>query len=76
MPTESKEERKARKGWPMAVAISCFVVMGTITLLWPANRNHLGNGGNIRFIDGHVAWQSRLPAALKDKDGKEAVLSP
>jgi prepilin-type processing-associated H-X9-DG protein len=43
---------------------------------WPANGNHQGAGGNVGFIDGHVAWWDRLPAALKDKDGKELVLSP
>ncbi len=43
---------------------------------WPSDGNHGDKGGNVGFIDGHVAWQSRLPAALKDKDGKEVVLSP
>jgi prepilin-type processing-associated H-X9-DG protein len=43
---------------------------------WPSDGNHGSKGGNIGFNDGHVAWQSRLPAALKDKDGKEVVLSP
>jgi prepilin-type processing-associated H-X9-DG protein len=43
---------------------------------WPSNGNHGDEGGNVGFIDGHVAWQTTLPAALKDKDGKEVVLSP
>jgi prepilin-type processing-associated H-X9-DG protein len=43
---------------------------------WPDSGNHGTNGGNVGFIDGHVAWYDRLPAALKDKDGKGIVLSP
>ena len=43
---------------------------------WPANGNHGQQGGNILFMDGHVEWKVTLPSALKDKDGKEVVLSP
>ena len=43
---------------------------------WPTGGNHNGQGGNILFNDGHVAWNNKLPSALKDKDGKESVLSP
>lgn len=43
---------------------------------WPDNSNHGTNGGNVGFIGGHVQWCTTLPAALKDKDGREAVLSP
>ncbi|HUJ72194.1 MAG TPA: hypothetical protein VLZ30_08105 [Verrucomicrobiae bacterium] len=43
---------------------------------WPSDGNHGSVGGNVGFNDGHVAWQNALPAALKDKDGKEVVLSP
>lgn len=44
--------------------------------VWPSNGNHGDEGGNVGFIDGHVVWQNTLPAALRDKDGKEVVLSP
>jgi prepilin-type processing-associated H-X9-DG protein len=44
--------------------------------VWPTDGNHKGQGGNVLFNDGHVAWNNRLPSALKDKDGKEVVLSP
>jgi hypothetical protein len=43
---------------------------------WPSNGNHDDNGGNVGFNDGHASWASSLPYALKDKDGKEVVLSP
>jgi prepilin-type processing-associated H-X9-DG protein len=43
---------------------------------WPTGGNHKGVGGNILFNDGHVEWNAKLPAALKDKDGKPVVLSP
>jgi prepilin-type processing-associated H-X9-DG protein len=43
---------------------------------WPQTGNHKGTGGNVLFGDGHVAWVNALPSALKDKDGKEVVLSP
>jgi prepilin-type processing-associated H-X9-DG protein len=43
---------------------------------WPSGGNHKGQGGNILFNDGHVAWNNRLPSALKDKNGRETVLSP
>jgi prepilin-type processing-associated H-X9-DG protein len=43
---------------------------------WPKDGNHSGEGGNLLFNDGHVSWQNMLPSALKDKDGKETVLSP
>jgi prepilin-type N-terminal cleavage/methylation domain-containing protein/prepilin-type processing-associated H-X9-DG protein len=43
---------------------------------WPRTGNHKGTGGNVLFGDGHVAWVNALPSALKDKDGKEVVLSP
>jgi prepilin-type processing-associated H-X9-DG protein len=44
--------------------------------LWPSTSNHKEVGGNILFNDGHVAWANMLPVALKDKDGRESVLSP
>jgi hypothetical protein len=43
---------------------------------WPTNGNHMGSGGDILFNDGSSQWCSTLPASLKDKDGKEVVLSP
>ena len=43
---------------------------------WPTNGNHESHGGNVGYNDGHVAWNNTLSAALKDKDGKEVVLSP
>lgn len=43
---------------------------------WPTNGNHKGAYGNILFNDGHVEFRKVLPSALKDKDGKEVVLSP
>jgi len=43
---------------------------------WSTAGNHIGQGGNILFNDGHVAWANTLPIALKDKNGKEIVLSP
>lgn len=43
---------------------------------WPKSGNHEGRGGNVAFIDGHVQWCTNLPSALKDKDGREVVLSP
>jgi len=44
--------------------------------VWPTGGNHKGQGGNVLFNDGHVAWENALPVALKDKDGRESVLSP
>lgn len=44
--------------------------------LWPSSGNHRGRGGNVLFGDGHVAWQNSLPSALKDKTGRQVVLSP
>ena len=43
---------------------------------WPSGGNHGDEGGNVGFIDGHVARQTTLPTALKDENGKEVVLSP
>ena len=43
---------------------------------WPKTGNHKDTGGNVLFGDGHVAWHPELPVALKDKDGKQVVLSP
>jgi prepilin-type processing-associated H-X9-DG protein len=43
---------------------------------WPTIGNHHDTGGNILYGDGHVAWTNALPSTLKDKDGKEIVLSP
>jgi len=43
---------------------------------WSATGNHGDKGGNVGFNDGHVQWCNALPAALKDKDGKQVVLSP
>jgi hypothetical protein len=48
----------------------------SIGSLWPTNGNHEYAGGNVGYNDGHAAWANRLPYALKDKDGKEVVLSP
>jgi prepilin-type processing-associated H-X9-DG protein len=42
---------------------------------WPTNSNHSGKGGNVMFNDGHVQWCTNVPSALKDKDGREVVLS-
>jgi prepilin-type processing-associated H-X9-DG protein len=44
--------------------------------VWPTNGNHESRGGNVGYNDGHVSWNNFLSAALKDKDGKEVVLSP
>jgi prepilin-type processing-associated H-X9-DG protein len=43
---------------------------------WPTNGNHGSNGGNVAYNDGHVSWNNFLSDALKDKFGKEVVLSP
>lgn len=43
---------------------------------WPAAGNHKQAGGNVLFMDGHVQFCTTLPCALKDKNGKEIVLSP
>ena len=43
---------------------------------WPTNGNHMGEGGNVLFNDGHVEWKITLPSALKDMNGREIVLSP
>ncbi|HVM60341.1 MAG TPA: hypothetical protein VMV72_05675 [Verrucomicrobiae bacterium] len=43
---------------------------------WPADGNHGGKGGNVGFSDGHVRWLTTLPCALKDKNGRQVVLSP
>jgi prepilin-type processing-associated H-X9-DG protein len=43
---------------------------------WPRNGSHKGQGGNVLFNDGHVAWYLKLPSALKDKNGNSGVLSP
>ncbi len=43
---------------------------------WPSDGNHGTNGGNVGFNDGHVSWNYTLPGALKDKTGKEVVLTP
>ena len=45
---------------------------------WPQDGNHTyrGGGGHVLFNDGHVAFESNLPSALKDKNGKQTVLSP
>ncbi len=43
---------------------------------WPADGNHGDRGGNVGFNDGHVSWQQSLPGELKDRHGKEVVLSP
>lgn len=42
---------------------------------WPKTGNHGDNGGNVLFSDGRVTWTNTLPSALKDKDGKQIVLS-
>jgi hypothetical protein len=44
--------------------------------VWPSNGNHGDKGGFVGFNDGHASWANSLPYALKDKDGKEVVLSP
>lgn len=43
---------------------------------WLGTGNHGDKGGIVGFNDGHVQWCNALPAALKDKDGKQVVLSP
>ena len=43
---------------------------------WPTKGNHRGAGGNVLFNDGHAQWYNALPSALKDKDRREAILSP
>ena len=43
---------------------------------WPAGGNHGTRGGLVGFNDGHTSWQSMLPYDLKDKTGKQVVLSP
>jgi type II secretory pathway pseudopilin PulG len=43
---------------------------------WENTGNHRSLGGDVGFIDGHVAWYHTLPCALKDKGGNEVVLSP
>jgi hypothetical protein len=43
---------------------------------WPADGNNGDSGGFVAFDDGHVSWQSMLPCDLKDKTGKQVVLSP
>ena len=43
---------------------------------WPSTGNHKDAGDNILCDDGHVDFRTRLPSVLKDKDGKEIVLSP
>jgi prepilin-type processing-associated H-X9-DG protein len=41
----------------------------------PADVNHAG-GGNVLFTDGRVEFHRWLPSMLKDKNGREIVLSP
>jgi len=43
---------------------------------WPTNGNHKSDGGYVLFTNGRVEWCTSLPSALKDKTGKEIVLSP
>jgi prepilin-type processing-associated H-X9-DG protein len=43
---------------------------------WPVSGNHKDAGGNVLFVDGHVSFNVKLPADLKDKDGVERFLSP
>lgn len=43
---------------------------------WPQTSNHGDAGGNVLFSDGTVRFVKTLPSALKDKDGKQVVLSP
>lgn len=43
---------------------------------WPQTGNHNDAGGNVLFSDGTVRFMKTLPSALKDKDGKQVVLSP
>jgi hypothetical protein len=43
---------------------------------WPRNGNHKGAGGNVLFNEGYTLWFNTLPSALKDKDGRQIVLSP
>jgi hypothetical protein len=44
--------------------------------VWPKDGNHDGKGGHVLFNTGAVAFFTNLPFSLKDKDGKEIVLSP
>ena len=52
---------------------------------WPADGNSHrprfwgwgpADGGNVLFADAHVEYRPRLPADLRDRDGKAVVLSP
>jgi Protein of unknown function (DUF1559) len=43
---------------------------------WPSDGNHGANGGNVLFNSSYVQFFKRLPSAVRDKDGKEIVLSP
>lgn len=43
---------------------------------WPLTGNHKDDGGIVLFGDGHVRGVPVLPSTLKDKDGKQVVLSP
>lgn len=71
---------------PTAPSIVVLDRIGTATAAgstWPKDSNHMRRtpstktkGGNILFNDGHVEWATELPSALKDKNGREIVLSP
>jgi hypothetical protein len=43
---------------------------------WPKDGNHRGRGGAVLFSAGRTMFCAKLPAALKDADGNEIVLSP
>jgi hypothetical protein len=43
---------------------------------WPAAGNHRGQGGVVGFNDGHAQWCTVLPVDLKDKNGRQVVLTP
>jgi prepilin-type processing-associated H-X9-DG protein len=43
---------------------------------WPSQGNHDGKVCNVLFNDCHIQGYRSLPSSLKDKDGKEVVLSP
>jgi hypothetical protein len=62
-------------GPPKIVALDRIVATATGGM-WPTNGNHKYAGGNVLFNDGRVEWHTNLPSALKDKDGRQVVLSP
>ena len=64
------------QGTPDSALASDRIYSTSAGSVWPINSNHKNQGGNVLFNDGHVTWANTLPVALKDKNGKEIVLSP